>query len=249
LQQALRLAFDKLVSGSLPAPKALAAVLDPAVKRGRISFWSFHPTEQPLLRRVGIDGSFPSARGGDLLAVTTQNSGANKIDAFLHTSVLDQVAFDPTSGAVTADVAITLRNDAPASGLPPLVIDSVEPGLAPGTNRMWLTLYSPLVFEKASIGGAPATMSSGVELGVNAYSTYVDVPPDGSITLRVHLSGRVKPGPSLSIAVRQQPSANSEHEVVEVAPAGGWQLATTGPVRWVISSAMVQRRVFRLQPG
>jgi hypothetical protein len=247
LQAALHVAFDKLVNGSLPAPKTLAAVLDPAVVQGRISFWSLNRSEQPLLHQLGIDGSFPATRGGDLLAVTTQNSGGNKIDAFLHTSVLNHVTFNPSNGDVASAVTITLTNDAPGSGLPPIVIDSsADPDLAPGTNFMWLTLYSPLIFEKASIDGAPETMSSGVEVGVKAYSGYVDVPPGTTVTLRVDLAGQVASRDTFPISVRLQPAANPEHDVVEVTPAGAWRLATTnGSAYWSLSAAMRQRRVFR----
>lgn len=145
LQGALHSALDKLVSGSLPAPKELAAVLDPAVVAGRISFWSFHKDEQPFLRRLGIDGAFPPAGSGDLIAVTTQNSGNNKIDAYLHTTVSDQVSFDPSNGFTRSNITIHLKNDASSAGLPPIVIDSpATPELAPGVNRTWLTVYSPL---------------------------------------------------------------------------------------------------------
>jgi hypothetical protein len=251
LQDALHVAFDKLVSGSLPAPKTLSAVLDPAVVQGRISFWSFHRSEQPLLRRLGIDGSFPATRGGDLLAVTTQNAGANKIDAFLHTSVLDHVTFNPSNGEVASEVTINLTNDAPTSGLSPIVIGSpADPGLAPGTNHTWLTLYSPLVFEKASIDGAPETMSSGVEVGVKAYSAYVDVPSGTTVTLRVHLAGQVASRNALAMTVRLQPAVNPESEVVEVTPAGTWKLATTdGSARWNLSTAVRQHRNFRFVPS
>jgi hypothetical protein len=251
LQSALQVAFDKLVNGSLPAPKTLAAVLAPAVAAGRISFWSFHSSEQPLLRRLGIDGSFPATRGGDLLALTTQNAAGNKIDAFLHTSVLDQVTFDPTNGDVASEVTITLTNDAPASGLPPIVIGSeADPDLPVGTNRLWITLYSPLDFEKASIDGAIETMSSGVELGVKAYSNFVNVPPGGTVTLRVHLAGQVASRGRFSMSVRLEPAANPVRGVVEVTPVGNWTLATTdGSARWNLSGAMRQRRVFEFAPG
>jgi hypothetical protein len=251
LQAALRVAFDKLVNGSLPAPKTLSAVLDPAVVAGRISFWSFHPSEQPLLRRLGIDGSFPATHGGDLLAVTTQNTGANKIDAFLHTSVLDDVTFDPSNGDVTSEVTVTLKNDAPASGLPPIVIDSpADPGLAPGTNRTWLTLYSPLAFEKASVDGAPETMSAGVEVGVQAYSAYIEVPSGATVTLRVQFAGQVASRDAFAMSVRLQPAVNPEPDIVEVTPAGPWKLATTnGSAQWNLSAAMRQHRVFRFIPS
>ena len=251
LQAALHVAFDKLVSGNLPAPKTLSAVLDPAVVAGRISFWSFHRSEQPLLRQLGIDGSFPATHGGDLLAVTTQNTGPNKIDAFLHTSVLDHVTFDPGNGDVSSEVTVTLKNDAPASGLPPIVIDSpTDPGLAPGTNRTWLALYSPLTFEKASFNGAPESMSAGVELGVRAYSAYVDVPPGATVTLRVQLAGRVASRDLFAMSVRPQPAVNPERDAVEVTPAGPWKLATTnGSAHWELSAALRQHRLFRFVPS
>jgi len=250
LQEALHVSFDQLVNGSLPAPETLAAVLDPAVVQGRISFWSFHRSEQPLLRRLGIDGSFPAADGGDLLAVTTQNAAGNKIDAFLHTSILDHVTFNPGTGDVTSEVTITVTNDAPASGLPPIVIDSSDyPTLAPGTNQMLLTLYSPLVFERASIDGAPETLSSGVELGVKAYSNYIDVAPGATITLRVDLEGRLDLHDGYAMAVRLQPAANPDHYVVEVTPADAWRLSTNSSARWNLSEATRQQRLFRFVPS
>jgi hypothetical protein len=229
----------------------VSSVLDPAVVDGRISFWSFHPSEQPFLRNLGIDGSFPTTDNGDLEAVTTQNTGSNKIDAYLHTSVLDQLTFDPSTGDLRSVVTITLKNGAPASGLPPIVINNpTDPGLPPGTNRTWLTLYSPLAFTRVSIGGRSATMSSKAELGVHAYSTYVDVPSDGTTRIRVELTGQVARGEQLSVSVRLQPSANPELSTVEVTPAGGWSLANTaGSARWLLSSAFRQIRTFRFVPS
>ena len=60
-----------------------ASALDPVVRQGRLLLWSFHPADQPLLRRLGLDGAFPARRGGDLLSVVTQNAAANKIDVYL----------------------------------------------------------------------------------------------------------------------------------------------------------------------
>jgi ABC-type transporter Mla MlaB component len=251
LQGALRVAFDKLVSGSLPAPKELASVLDPAVVAGRISFWSFHKDEQPLLHRIGIDGSFPSADGGDLLSLTTQNTGNNKIDSYLHTSMADNVTYDPSNGVVRSSVIVHLANDAPASGLPPIVIDSpADPNLPAGTNRTWVTLYSPLALTSVSVDGRPGSASSGRELGVSAYSLYVDVPAHTTVSIRVSLSGVVAARTTLPMTVRLQPSANPETVAVTVTPTGPWRLTgTPGTAQWVLSPAMRQRRIFRFVQG
>lgn len=248
LQGALHSAFEKLVAGSLPAPKELAAVLDPAVMAGRISFWSFHKDEQPFLRNLGIGGAFPSAGSGDLLAVTTQDSGNNKIDAYLHTSVDDQVTFDPSNGATQSTVTVHLRNDAPASGLPPIVIDSpADPGLPPGTNRLWLTIYSPLALERIDVNGRSGTANSGHELGVRAYSLYVDVPSRGAVTVQAFMSGVLAARSAFAVVARLQPAANTQSVTVDVAPVGPWHLTTESgdSGEWTLSGAMLQRRVFR----
>jgi len=252
LQGALHAAFDALVSGSLPAPRTVSDVLDPAVAAGRISFWSFHASEQPLLRDLGIAGSFPTSGGGDLLAVTTQNTGNNKIDAYLHTSVADRVTFDPSTGQTASTVTVKLANSAPAAGLPPIVIDSpADPGLPTGTNRTWLTVYSPLAFVGASVDGATETMTTGSELGVHAYSAYVDVPARGTATLRLLLSGRLHPGKRLSVTVRVQPSANRQTVLVDVAPDGPWVLngAHDASSSWILGADALQRRHFIFTPA
>lgn len=253
LQAALHAAFDDLVSGSLPAPNELGAVLAPVASAGRISFWSFHPDEQPFLRELGVDGSFPTANGGDLLAVTTQNSGNNKIDAYLHTTVGDSITFDPSSGSTRSQVTVNLRNAASGSGLPPIVIDSpADPGLAPGVNRTWLTIYSPLALRSITVDGRAASASAKPELGVMAYSIYVDVPPQGHLSVVASLQGQLRAAPELRVAVRQQPSANPGAVSIAVTPEGPWRLTTLSgdpSAAWELSQAMSQARVFSFAPG
>jgi len=247
LQYALHATFQRLVNGSLPGPRVLSRELEPAVLGGRIAFWSVHPKDAPLVQALHLEDAFPKATGGDLVAVTTQNAGANKIDAYLHTSIADHVTFDPSTGAERSILRVTLTNDAPATGLPPLVIDSpAVPGLAPGINETWLSVYSPLSFDQVTINGTPGTMSATRELGVWAYSTYVDVAPRASVTVRVGLVGKVAPGSTLRLSVRLQPSANPVRAQVVVAPAGPWALAAGGsPLGWDLGPAVVQQRVFR----
>ncbi len=247
LQNALHVTFQRLVNGSLPSPGALSRELEPAVLNGRIAFWSAHPNDAPLVQALHLGDAFPKADGGDLLAVTTQNVGANKIDSYLHTSIADHVTFDPRTGAEHSVALVTLTNDAPASGLPPLVIDSpAVPGLAPGTNETWLTVYSPLSFDKVTVNGAPGTMSATPELGVWAYSTYVDVAPHASVTVGVDLVGRVARGSTLRLSVRLQPSANPERAQVVVTPAGPWKLAAgSGSPDWDLGPDVRQDKVFR----
>jgi hypothetical protein len=246
LQFALHATFQKLVNGSLPGPRALSRELEPAVLGGRIAFWSAHPNDEPLVQALHLEDAFPQTNGGDLVAVTTQNAGANKIDAYLHTSIADHVTFDPSTGAERSILRVTLTNDAPATGLPPLVIGSpADPGLAPGTNKTLLSVYSPLSFDQVTINGVPGTMSSTRELGVWAYSTYVAVASRASVTVRVGLVGRLAPGSTLPLSVRLQPSANPVRAQVVVTPAGPWTLAAGSDApAWNLGPAVRQGRVF-----
>lgn len=248
LQDALSLAFAKLVHTSLPGPATLSAALDPRVRQGSLLFWSNHPTEQPLLRRVSMDGSFPRAPGGDVLAVTTQNNAPNKIDPYLSRRIDDRVSVDPTNGQVHGVVTVALHNDAPASGLPRDVLGSYPgSGLANGTNRTWMSVYSPYDLTGATQDGSPLSMGSAPELGVKAYSAYVNVPPGATVTLVLHLVGQVPAGRSYTVAVRQQPMAIPDHDTVTVKPVDGW--VGVGSGQWTAGPNERSEHRFAFQPS
>jgi hypothetical protein len=235
LQSSLQVAFQKLVQGSLPGPRALAQDLAGPAAQGRIAFWSVHPSEQPLLRRLGVDGSFPQPTRGDVLAVTTQNAGNNKIDAYLHTAINDEVTVDPGTGSVSSQVTVTLKNDATSGGLPPVVIASPAiPGLPPGTNRTWMTVYSPLALTGMTVDGQPAAATSEPELGIHAYSAYVDVPPSGESKLVLQLSGQLNLIGTYHLDLRLQPSVNPTACSLQVTASGDWLVAGTekSGVQW-----------------
>ena len=250
LQGALRSAFESLVNGSLPAPRTVSGILDPEVVDGRISFWSFRPQEQPFLRSLGISGAFPGSEGGDLLGVTTQNTGNNKIDAYLHTAVQDTITFNPVTGYTTSIVTVRLTNDAASNGLPPIVIESpADPGLPAGANRSWLTVYSPLELRSAFLDGRRTTMTSGSELGENAYSGYLAVPSKSTGTLQLDLAGRLTARSRLPMTVRLQPSANPERVHLVVSGGGASLLSGNhGVASWTLGAAEVQRRILHFEP-
>jgi hypothetical protein len=235
LQSSLQVAFQKLVQGSLPGPRALAQDLAAPAAQGRIAFWSVHPSEQALLQRLGVDGSFPQANGNDVLAVTTQNAGNNKIDAYLHTAIHDDVTVDPGTGSVISQVSVTLKNDATSSGLPPVVIASpAVPGLEPGTNRTWLTVYSPLALNGLTVDGQPATATSGAEFGIHAYSAYVDIPPGGQSEVLLKLAGQVQMAGGYHLDLRLQPAVNPVGASAQITASGDWLVAGTvkSDVQW-----------------
>lgn len=230
LDEATRVVFERLTSGDIPGPRQVADVLGPVVEQGRLMVHSFDPEEQALFEEVGLDGTFPEQpEGGDFFSVVTQNSANNKIDMFLHRSIDYQATFDPDTGGVEATATITLRNDAPPSGLPDVILSSGErilTGAGPplGTNQLNLSFYSPLVLGRASVDGLPIALESGVERGLNAYSGFLDVPPGGTIEVVLELSGAIAPSDEYRVGVGMQPLVNPDAVTTRLTVADGWAL-------------------------
>jgi hypothetical protein len=228
LEEASRKTFEALTSGDLPGPREVTDVLGPMVDQGRLLVHSFHDDEQAFFAQLGVDGTFPQDPGGDLLAVTTQNSAHNKGDSFLQRRVDYQATVDPETGVVEATATVTLVNGAPAGGLPDELIGVNPsagtpnlPDLPPGTNRMYLSLYSPLGLASAEVGGEPLYVEAQLELGVNVYSQYVDVPPGGTTTVTFHLGGGVDLTDGYRLTIAGQPTINADEVTVSIGVASG----------------------------
>jgi uncharacterized protein DUF4012 len=243
LQEALSVGFSRLLSGSLPAPNQLAAALSPEVRQGRLLFWTDETAVQPLLHRLGLEGAFPQpGRSSDVLAVTVANAAHNKIDTYLNESVSDQVTYDPQSGRVSAAVALSLDNQAPKSGLPVYLIGSPGGGDLPlGTNYMWLSVYSPFDLTYATLDGKVFPFDQGVaELGVTAYSAFLQIPSETTDTLHLSFDGYVAAGPTFRATVRLQPLANPQAVRISVLPTAGWRPRGGADGPWTAGTDEVQ---------
>jgi hypothetical protein len=160
--------------------------------------------------------------------VTTQNSAHNKGDSFLRRTVDYEATVDPETGVVQATATVTLVNDAPPGGLPDELIGVNPsegtprlPDLPPGTNRMYLSLYSPLSVGSAEVDGAPLPVEAQVELGVNVYSQYVDVPAGGTTTVTFRLGGGIDVSEGYRFTFAGQPTINPDEVTVSVGVASG----------------------------
>jgi hypothetical protein len=163
--------------------------------------------EQRTLGDLGVSGAVAPV-ADDFLAVVTQNAGGNKIDWFLRRAVDYRVRLHERSGAVDATVRVTLRNEAPATGLPDYVIGSARrPPPPAGTNSTFLSVYSPWGLQGATLDGRPVGFESARELGRNVYSAFVDVPPGGTAVVELTLTGSrgQRQGPYL-LALHRQPA-------------------------------------------
>ncbi|MEI8238540.1 MAG: DUF4012 domain-containing protein [Actinomycetota bacterium] len=190
LEQAARTTLQKLLAGSLPSPVRLAHDLGPLVAEGRLRFWTPQPAEADMLERTHLAGGFPTPPNGDGAALVVANAGPNKLTGYLERSVQRSSVTDPTSHITNDTYAITFTSTAPTSGLPKYVTGTPVKGPV-GTNRLFTCFYSPLSMTSATVDGATVGMETDTELGWKVYCRYIDVEPQKSTTLTIHLQGVV----------------------------------------------------------
>jgi Protein of unknown function (DUF4012) len=224
LETVARTTFDRLTSADLPGPRRVSEVLDPIVDGGHIQFSAVDLDIAVKLADSGVTGRMPSNEGDDLVTVTTSNAGGSKIDLFLHRTEQYTARWDPETGRVESTLKVTLENKAPASGLPNYVIGN-EIGLPQGTNRSFVSIYSPFELAASRVGGQPTPVQSELELGYHVYSTFVDIPPGTSVDIELDLAGSVE-GRAYRLDMPVQPFATADAVLVKVQTADGREVVS-----------------------
>jgi Protein of unknown function (DUF4012) len=223
--------FDRLTTGDLPGPRAVGDALSPAVGGGHLHAWAVDPEQQALFEDLGVDGALPDVGTGDYLGVVTNNAVGNKIDLFLTRQVGYDVDWNPDTGRIDATATVTLTNDSPTEGLPNVVIgNAIRRGDDPprGTNRTYLSVYSPWEVSAARLDGQPVTLERQRERGRIAYSVFLDVPPAGGArTLELDLHGLVAGRDEYELVVGTQPLVTPDEFALTV-DAGDSELSAGG---------------------
>jgi hypothetical protein len=217
--QVARAVFDALVATGVRDWGEAVATLAPAVRGRHLMVHAVRPDEQAAIAAVGLAGAMGPVRG-DYLQVVTQNGGENKIDWYLRRAVTYRAEVDPATGAARATVSITLTNTAPATGVPPIVIGGDGSPYPAGVNRLYLSVYSPLGFDGATLDGRPLPMQSERELARNVFSQFLSVGPGQRVRVVVHLVGTLRPGP-YRLDVGRQPTVAPDTLAVEVRDRAG----------------------------
>ncbi len=218
LEDVAETTFERLTSADLPGPRAIIDHIDPVVDGGHIQFVSLDQETFMLLFTTSVTGHFQPTPGTDSFATTTANAGASKIDLFLERRQHYDVRWDPATGQVTGTLRVTLENSAPSEGWPEYVIGN-SVGLPPGTNRSYVSIYSPFGLEAARIGGQPVGLQSEVEVGRNVYSTFVDIPPGGAVEIELDLAGTLE-GRHYELELPVQPFTNPDDVAVQLEVVG-----------------------------
>lgn len=220
------------LTSSTPGVVQLAQALSPVMAQKHIQIASTEPAEEQALVRLGVAGAIAPVEG-DFLGVVTQNAGGNKIDWFLRRAVDYKARFDPDSGEVRSTVRITLRNQAPAEGLPDYIIGSATtPPLTRGANKLYLSVYTPLGLVDARVDGRPALFESELERGRSVYSTYVVVPAGGASIVELELEGRLEGregGRPYRLDLHRQPFLAADAVTTSLQLDGGWRAHREGP--------------------
>ena len=162
--------IDDFLGASLPKPRQLARDFEPLVDEQRLLVWAADETEQGMLAEVGVGDGLPDPTGRDAFSLALNNSGGNKIDAFLERTV----SFDRADGVVRATVE--LHNTAPASGYTDYVIGNLV-GLPTGTSLLYLVAYTSEQVEVATVGGEPVAIERGSDLAWSTSAQYVELGP------------------------------------------------------------------------
>jgi hypothetical protein len=221
--------FDRLTTGDLPGPRTVGDALSPAVGGGHLHAWAVDPEQQQLFEDLGVDGALPEIGGGDYIGVVTNNAVGNKIDLFLSRKLTYDVDWTPDTGRVDATATVVLTNAAPAEGLPDIVIGNAIEGdddPPPGTNRTYLSVYSPWEVEAARLDGRPVAVEGEGEGDRGAYSLFLDLPPRGGTrTLELDLQGQLATTDEYELTVGTQPLVTPDEFTLTV-DSGDTDLAT-----------------------
>ena len=220
LVEAAKTVFSKLTSGRLPPPRVIADTLLPEVHERRLLMNSFRPAEEAVFARLRMDGALPAIHG-DFLSVRASNRGLSKIDAMMRRTVAYAVTADPSTGSVHSTVTVTVKNEAPATGLPFVVIGN-HIGQPQGTNSTTLSVYTPLNLIDVTRDGRPIPRGASSDSDRFRYTALLDVPAGQTVTVVFELAGQVDLRDGYHLDVVPQPLVNPDQLRVTVGAAPGW---------------------------
>ncbi len=202
--------WSRLTTGALPGAADVLNAVGPVVPGKHLMLASTRASEQRVFEEAGVAGRMAAVKD-DFVGVVTQNTGENKIDWFLRRQVDYSATLDPATGDVRARLKVVLHNDAPSSGLPAYVIGNPpDLSVAPGDNRLYLSVYTPWSLDEARIDGVPARIEQEHELERRVYSAVVVIPAGGSVAVDLRLSGRTEVGRRYQLDLHRQPSVAAE---------------------------------------
>jgi len=204
LQVVAKAALDRMLTAPAAASRALVAALGASAGEGRLLISSVHPAEQALLADTPLAGVLP-VTSRPYAGVVVNNAGGNKLDYYLGRDV-SYAAGSCARSRRTSQVVVKLTNNAPISGLTSYAggrLDG-EPGQAPGSQRLLVSLYGTHGAELSSarVDGRVSGVAVEEERGHPVYTVAVDIPSRSTSTVTYRLD---EPSASGTAIVPVQP--------------------------------------------
>lgn len=138
------------------------------------------------LETAGAAGGLETPLGSDVLAVTVNNAGGNKIDYYAARSVSYSVQLGGDGEAI-ASADVTIANEAPISGQPSYVIgpnlNLEEAKAGDQLSLVSVTCHAPCQAHSQSVNGVPVAVDVGSELGQPWYRFYRTIPAGATADL------------------------------------------------------------------
>ena len=182
-------AEKQLLAGS-GDPAAMVAALARGVGERRVLAWTSDPTVQAALERTPAAGVVPDTAAA-FSGVVLNNAAAGKLDYY----VSRRFDYVRTGCGATRDVTatLTLTNDAPASGLPDLVVGRLDDRAAqaqPGDTRVLFDYMatSGATLQSVTVDGRTVPVARFTERGHPVFRVDLEVPRGTSTEVTVHLT-------------------------------------------------------------
>lgn len=187
---------------------------------GRMLLFSSHQDEQRELEQTRYSGALPPA-DGTTRHVVVNNGGASKLDYYLQRKVVYEVGCTE-QGRTASTLRVTLRNTAPAEGLPEYVYSQLRALEAqPSTSRLIVSTFVPGPSGLDSVtvdDGAPLRFSSGTQLGYDVRTVTVDVPAGEAVEVLWRLDEPAVP--EAPVLLDQPLVTSAEQSIIHGCPGG-----------------------------
>ncbi|MDT4893027.1 MAG: hypothetical protein QOE97_2062 [Pseudonocardiales bacterium] len=192
------------ILGTTQSTKALVKAGGRAAGERRLLVYSTDPALEATLKQTSLSGAIPQT-AAPYAGVSIVNVGGNKLDYYLDRSLTWTRSGCGAVRAVTA--TITLRNNAPASGLSPYVTaraDRAPYPTKPGDNRLAVSYYATpgASLTSVELDGKPGLVFPHSALGHPVYVVDLELPRGTTRTITLHL---IEPVGTGSPAVLRQP--------------------------------------------
>ncbi len=232
--------IDELLGGSLPPPQDLVDILGPMVEQGRLAGWAVDPDEQSLFETLGFAGGFPDGDGGDVFAVTFNNSIGGKLDYFLRARASYDAVVDAETSSVTGTVVVELENREPPGPQPDFVMNN-SLGLPRGYNQTWVSVYTQSPATSLTVDGQEVDWERSEEVGLFVAGVFVTMEPGAIRAIEVAVDGTTDLGEGYRLAVwspltaRRTPvTATVEIQGTTTSPIEATLESTAGPATLVV---------------